>query len=353
MSSIEEAREQGGKDRLQCFEKCRRILTDRYLHDTVLANRNSIVDFLDKSLRRGSTQNRVATCSLISLLCIQLGRKESTEIFTLLKPHLVSILHDLTCAPSLRSCTASTLGISCFIGAETQDDIRDCVEALQRVFSQKVPDETATHVVFSSSLISWSLLFGLLNFETASYFQIDDVIRSLCHIIERGDLSLRITAGETVSLLYELVDDIGDHGPAIEAYELLRNLSNESGHQKGKREKRVQKSYFREIVKFIEDGCLPDKEIGFGAESLVLSSWNYIVKYKALKETLGSGMNEHLQSNPLLRDVFGLGERVCEGDTEEKTDKREKEWTNAANVKARKKNRNKERDDKLADLYEL
>lgn len=76
----------------------------------------------------------------------------------------------------------------------------------------------------------------------------------ICKLLELGGLNLRIAAGETVALMYELgrQSDVFFSGPVHKLYDLLRELANESGRHKGKREKRQQKSSFRDIWKSVE-----------------------------------------------------------------------------------------------------
>ena len=86
-------------------------------------------------------------------------------------------------------------------------------------------------------------------------FFIHRCIGIICKILERGDLNLRIAAGETVALVFELAREMDyslRSGPINNLYGMLRDLANESGRHKGKREKRQQKSSFRDILKSVE-----------------------------------------------------------------------------------------------------
>lgn len=81
----------------------------------------------------------------------------------------------------------------------------------------------------------------------------------MCKLLEFGSLNLRIAAGETVALVYELAynNRVSLQGAINTLYSLLRELANESGRHKGKREKKQQKSSFRDILKSIEVRCVP------------------------------------------------------------------------------------------------
>ena len=132
----------------------------------------------------------------------------------------------------------------------------------------------------------------------------------MCKLLELGDLGLRIAAGETVALVYELAcqSDVSLQGPVHNLYALLRDFANESGRHKGKREKRQQKSSFRDFLKsvevsvfvsiyicdvvvntrivlvkflffllFFKNGCSPDETIKFGLEYIQMTSWTWLV----------------------------------------------------------------------------
>ena len=76
----------------------------------------------------------------------------------------------------------------------------------------------------------------------------------MCKILELGDLNLRIATGETLALVYELAREanVKFQGPVSTLYSLLRDLANESGRHKGKREKKQQKASFRDFLKSVE-----------------------------------------------------------------------------------------------------
>ena len=78
----------------------------------------------------------------------------------------------------------------------------------------------------------------------------------MCKLLELGSLNLRIAAGETTALVYEVArqNRVSLQGPINNLYSLLRELANESGRHKGKREKKQQKSSFRDILKSVEVG---------------------------------------------------------------------------------------------------
>ena len=73
-------------------------------------------------------------------------------------------------------------------------------------------------------------------------------------LLENGDLSLRISTGEVIALIYEIGRDIDDtfDGYVDGLYDLLKELATDSSKYRAKREKKQQRSTFRDILKTVE-----------------------------------------------------------------------------------------------------
>lgn len=55
---------------------------------------------------------------------------------------------------------------------------------------------------------------------------------------------------------------------------------------------------------------MPELQIKFGQECLILDSWVRRKQYDSLCYILGPGINIHLSENDLLRDIFQLGSKI-------------------------------------------
>lgn len=355
LENIEGARQKSAKSRQTCLAEVKKALCRRYMNDIILSRKETILDIVEKLLKKGQKEDRVLSSNIACALCIQLGEGESLRVFTTLKPILITIINDDTVAPSARGSAALALGLSCFIGAEETEDTAQCLSALKSAFSKKIPSEASHHVSFTHALLAWGLLLTVAS-ESVVQEQMEGCISIICKVLENGDLNLRIAAGETVALMFELsreMDYTLATGPINNLYSILRDLANESGRHKGKREKRQQKSSFRDILKSVENGQVPDEVIKFGSEFIRMTSWTWLCRYNRFKEALGSGTNIHLASNMLLREIFGLGIPVAKDLKESKTGKYERQWLNQATNKVRHLSRNQKRDHKHADTNDI
>ncbi|XP_012561039.1 interferon-related developmental regulator 2 isoform X1 [Hydra vulgaris] len=351
LDSIEGAREKSAKVRQVSLMEIKNGLCQRYLYDFLLSRKDSLLDLVEKLLKKGQPEDCIISSDISSILCIQLGVADASHIFTTLKSIFINILGDESASPLVRASAASALGIVCFIGCEEPEDTVVCLNALKTSFMKKIPADTSHHVPIANSLLSWSLLLTVVPSSVVEE-NISSCISVMCRILELGDLNLRIAAGETLALIYELARDsnIRFQGPVPTLYSLLRDLANESGRHKGKREKKQQKASFRDFLKSIERGVNPTETINFGGEYLEMSSWIWVRRYNAFKDALGCGINIHLKYNSLLREIFDLGLPITNQIKLSKNEKYERQLINEACSKDRTLARGLKRDNKRSGL---
>ena len=89
--------------------------------------------------------------------------------------------------------------------------------------------------------------------------------------------------------------------------EILRNLANDSSKHRSKKDKKQQRSSFRDVLRTIEEGDFETQAVKFASESLYLDNWSRRKQYQTFCDLLGTGMNAHLSENEFLRDIFDLG----------------------------------------------
>jgi hypothetical protein len=211
------------------------------------------------------------------------------------------------------------------------------------------PTVTALHC---AALSSWTLLLSI-----APPSRVPKLVNShLCKLpslLHSEDVNLRIEAGESIAMLYELArehDEDFDMDNVDELLVTLRALATDGNKYRAKKDRRQQRSSFRDIIRTIEENDIPHDIIKFGPEILELDGWVRKRQYVAFREVLGSGTNIHLQENLLLRDIFGLGAPIIiSGPGAPKRATRiERHHYNSQAFKARTKVRSKQRDKRTA-----
>lgn len=353
-SHVDGISQKSAKGRMDSLQSLKAILSQKYLFNFVLQNKMTLSDCLERSLKKGKgdEQSVAAICGI--LILIQLGASdEREEIFRSFCPLLKVIFSDASSSSSVRSACAEALGLCAFIAAEEYKDIQDVMTSLENVFKQTYikcalncsPDVSAIH---NSALAAWTLLLSILPDNL-----VQDIVEThlckLSEVLTSTDMDLRITAGEAVALLYEKSREVDEdfEGEGFDNLCLsLKALSTECNKYRAKKDRRQQKSSFREILSAVDSGDFSKQRIKVNAyDTVIIDSWTRKTHYNALCHVLGSGMNIHLQENDLLRDVFNLGPSVSlDSLPASKSSKSERHMIHDAAFKARTKCRKKMRD---------
>lgn len=352
--------DKSAKTRQGALEGLRLALAARLLPDFLLQRSLTLADALERCLRKGKGEEQALAAALGGLLCVQLGPgPQGEELFQGLQPLLVSVLTDPAASPAARLHCASALGLGCYVAAADVQDLLSCLACLEGVFSRPCSAGGSAapanlHGLFSAALQAWALLLTICPSSHLSRL-LDRQLPRLHQLLSSETVNLRIAAGETIALLFELARDLEEDLTYADMDALcgtLRTLATDGNKHRAKADRRRQRATFRAVLHCVEGGDCEEETVRFGLEALYVDSWARRRVYAAFKDTLGSGLHHHLQNNELLRDVFGLGPplvldaaalRAC------KVSRFEKHLYNAAACKARTKARSRVRD-KRADV---
>uniref|UniRef100_A0A3P9MI78 Interferon-related developmental regulator 2 n=1 Tax=Oryzias latipes TaxID=8090 RepID=A0A3P9MI78_ORYLA len=360
---IDNLTDKSTKTRLAALESLRQAFSSRVLYDFLTERRLTVSDCLERSLKKGSSEEQASAATLFILLCIQLGGgDEAEEGFKMLRPILTTILMDNSASMAARQSCARALGMCCYVStAEEGEDLCKSLSLLEGIFMSSYPNREGTlptpkpgsSGLHTAAIQAWSLLVTLCPASKLSAL-LDFHLPKLKACLQSSDVNYRIAVGETLALLVELGRDIDEEFEVEDSEGLcegLKSLATDGNKHRAKNDRRKQRSIFREVLHYIENEDFTEEKIRFGVESVYIDSWMRRRIYDAFKEILESGVRHHLQFNPLLRDIFGLGPPLILDATikANKISRFEKHLFNAAAFKARTKQRNKVRD-KRADV---
>uniref|UniRef100_A0A8C7LC56 Interferon-related developmental regulator 2 n=1 Tax=Oncorhynchus kisutch TaxID=8019 RepID=A0A8C7LC56_ONCKI len=358
---IDNLMDKSAKTRLAALESLRGAFSSRLLCDFLTERRLTISDCLERSLRKGGGEEQAAAATVCAQLCVQLGGgDESEEGFKILRPVLSAIVIDGCASVAARQSCASALGMCCYVSAaEDGEDLVKSMSHLESVFTTSYPNfegtlptpKAGTPGLHSAALHAWALLVTLCPASRLTVL-LDIHLLKLQACLESSDVNYRIAVGETIALLVELGRDIDrEFEDSDMLCECLKGLATDGNKHRAKNDRRKQRSIFREVLHYIENEDFTEEKIRFGVEGIYIDSWMRRRVYDAFKEVLESGVRHHLQFNPLLRDIFGLGPPLILDSSVKasKISRFEKHLFNSAAFKARTKLRNKVRD-KRADV---
>ncbi|XP_055793990.1 interferon-related developmental regulator 1-like [Salvelinus fontinalis] len=358
---IDSTVDKSAKTRQGALDGLKAAMATRILYEFISDRRMTITDSIERCLKKGKGQEQCAAASLACLLCIQLGSGvESEEVFKTLKPIFKNILLDGAANIQTRQACATSLGLCTLVVEDDILDVYATMATFESLFMRSYVKEDGsrpslnpqTTVLHTNALLSWALLLTIC---TGS--QVKAVTRKhlpkLPRLLENDDVNMRIAAGETIALLFELARDMD---PAFEyddwepLCEKLNSLATDCNKHRAKTDKRKQRSVFRDVLKAVEERDFQTETIRFSTERMTIDSWVRKRTYDAFREFVGSGMNYHLQANEFIRDVFELGPPMLVDAATLKSMKIsrfERHLHNAAAFKARTKARNKFRDKRV------
>ncbi|XP_077987374.1 interferon-related developmental regulator 1-like isoform X2 [Glandiceps talaboti] len=360
---IDGTTQKSAKGRQVCLEGIQQALCRRYIYDFVVDRKATLADCFERCLKKGKGEEQSLAAIDAILLCCQLGAGEDSEgIFNELKPILTTILQDKNAGAKARANCSTALGLCCFIAAGDMLVVIEIMNLLESTFKAsylKGDGSSPSHspnisAIHTAALSAWTLL---LSISPQSHIQamIPTHLPKLAELLRSDDVNLRIAAGEAIALFYELSRERDENfeGEDIDTLKVtLKELATDSNKYRAKKDRRQQRSSFRDILRTVEDNDVPYELIKFGSEALELDSWIKRRQYGALREVIGAGMNLHLKQNELMREIFGLGAPLTVADTKAlKLSKYERHMYNSAAFKARTLTRGKQRDTKQISTY--
>lgn len=356
---IDNVTDKSAKTRITALGSLRLGLSSQVLGDFLTERRVTLTDALERCLKKGKDEEQSLAATVLSLLCIQLGSgSEGEEVFHCLKPILISILTDSSAGMTARQSCTTALGQCCFIAAADVEDLVSCLSVLEGILTLLYSENNGTppsqQGLVCCAIQSWALLLTIC---PASRIQktLESHLALLTGALACENVNLRIAAGESLALLYELARDLDEDFFSEDTDSLcvtLKQLATDSNKYRAKTERRKQRSIFRDVLHYIESSECQDETIKFGLEVMYVDSWARRRMYSSFKEALGSGVRHHLQHNEVLRDIFSLGPPLvldAAAIKASKISRVEKHMFNSAAFKARTKARNRVRD-KRADV---
>ncbi|XP_059474694.1 interferon-related developmental regulator 2 isoform X2 [Neocloeon triangulifer] len=345
LECVERLSEKSAQVRTQALQAMAAALSKKYLPDFIFDRYVTLIEAIRSSLRRGRGPEQAAAALLAPLLCVSLGPcEQSEEVAATLSTVLHQVAGDNSASPQARAKCCWALAVLSFLTEMEPAAAYASERLLIDIFSGSylkgdghtpniAPEVAALH---AAALSGWTLLAtvdGCQGLEMVGQDHLADMLGS-------GHLDVRVAAGEALAVLHE----IKPLESPEQVCELLAALATDSSHFRAKKERKAQRSSFREILAFIEEGRAPELKIRFGTEALELDTWASRKHYEAFCQVLGSGLNLHLAQNELLRQVFALGAPLTAADPTQKATKLERHLVNAAAFKARTISRAKHRD---------
>ncbi|XP_055833247.1 uncharacterized protein LOC129902189 isoform X2 [Solanum dulcamara] len=288
------------------------------------------------SIKRGSSKEIALASHVIGLLALTAGPGDKAhdilkESQTLISEAALKSRSDNSKISSLLEC----LAIITFVGGEEPEETEKSMRCMWLVINPKLGPNVATAkpspAMITVVVSSWSFLLTTMDGWTLDPKSWQGSISYFSTLLDKEDRSVRIAAGETLALVFEIgslekfsgeskgssdssTDEANKsrellHIQGLKAKVLnqVRTLSAEAGGKgSAKKDLNNQRNTFRDILEFLEDGYSPEASAKIGGLSFSTSTWAHLIQLNFLKHFLGGGFVKHMQENEFLHDVFGF-----------------------------------------------
>jgi len=358
--AIDQAGQKSAGGRVKALEALCAGFLKRYCPEFTEGQQMTVCDVVQRSLKKGKGLEVVAGARLGVLLALQL--QDSEEVYKELRTLMTQIVNDKTASCSIRAAVVNSLAGLCFLGGGEIAEVVNTMDTLEAIFSASFLKKDGTlptpsadqQALHCAALASWGLLLTLLSSGDV-YRVANKQVQNLAGLLGSSDVDLRIVAGETIALVLEFAYDYDSEfepDGLMDLISILKQLATDSSKSKSKKDRKEQRSSFRDILKGVEIGDSPSENIKFGREMVILDSWYKKLQYEWFCKVLGSGMNLHLSSNYMLREIFELGDPLPIFDVgpNNKLSKGERNAANQLAFKMRTQSRGKNRDKRSAVL---
>ena len=281
--ALELATQKSAGGRVKALESICSAFQKRYCPDFIENQQMTTCDLVERSLKKGKTSEAEAGAKLGSLLSLQL--EDCEEVFKQLKPLLVQILSDKTASPATRAAVAQTLATTCFLGGGDIAEVVSIMTSLETVISPAFtrPDQPAEISALQATAVSgWSLLLSLLSPGDAHRLANSNITK-FSGLLLSSDVDLRITGGEAIALVLEFAYQYDEEflpDGLDSLIESLKQLATDSTKSRSKKDRKEQRSSFRDILRTVEDAEPPNEKVKFGQEVLYLDSWDRKLQYE-------------------------------------------------------------------------
>jgi len=369
--TIDLATQKSANGRVEALNGLCRAFGKKLIPEFVDNRRLTIQDIIEKALKRGKSNEQAAAANLATALCIQL-RGEADDMYRDIKPILVTIMTDKSASSLARISVANALGHLCFLAAPAIAEVVSVMESFEQIFATLHSGGPDLLALCTAALSSWTLLATVLPLSRVHDLLIQHA-ELFGRLLDAPDVDLRIATGEAIAVLYEYVVDTDDGGgsdgedgalegsedPTREELERvmgdlapkLKQLSTDSQKFRSKKDRKEQKSSFRDILRTVEEGEGYYEKVAINKrEKLEIQSWAMKKQYEMVCKALASGTNLHLTENELIRDVFEMGAPMPSLSSMQtsKPSKHERQFANQQAFKWRTQTRGKHRDKRSA-----
>ncbi|KAJ8762437.1 hypothetical protein K2173_007876 [Erythroxylum novogranatense] len=282
------------------------------------------------SIKKGSAKEVALASKVIGLLALTVGCGDNAH--EILEQSVTPISQALKSgSESSKVALLECLAIVTFVGGIDPAETEQSMNIIwQFVHPKLVPNVVAVKpsaAVIAAGVSSWAFLLTSLDGWKRNPKDWQESISYLSSLLDKNDRSVRMAAGESLALIFEMgsLEEFAagancsadssvqegnkgfSHVVGLRSKILnqVRNLSAEAGGKGStKKDLNSQRNLFKDILEFLEDGYYPENSMKIGGDTLQTAKWYKLIQLNFFKHYLGGGFVKHMLGNEFLHDVL-------------------------------------------------
>lgn len=163
LQAIENATEKSVQIRVNALLAMSDILSQRFLPDFVENRKITIIDIIERSIRRGKGDEQATAVQLVPMLVFQLGSSGDVVLKALGELLMTTTLNKAVSYNARAKC-CTALGLLNYLGGEAIADVIELMQTLESIFrggyEKSDPEASVLHC---AALSAWGLLLTLLS----------------------------------------------------------------------------------------------------------------------------------------------------------------------------------------------
>ncbi|KAL4720329.1 hypothetical protein ACJJTC_018525 [Scirpophaga incertulas] len=355
--------------RASSFTALHVALQRRFVGELLTNQRATLADHVTRALRRGRDAERRAAAALAPLLALQIGEDGYEDFLAEVRPVLTATAVDRSASIETRTEVCSSLAVLCYLLEEDITEIIEIMKMYETIFSGsylkgdgsvKVSGAAVEEgVLHAAALDGWALLLALLEAPLAAHTLRTGPpsLHRLADLLAAHSIEVRVAGGGALCVAYEQVVAAGEAegeagsqllAAAEAARPRLQQLARESHKYRAKRDRKVQRATFRDILQYFDEEEVEPMGVRVGAEQVWCSGWGARAAYGALAGALGGGLAALLPHAAPLRHALRLPRAPPQAAP--RPPRLQRHLQNSAASKARTLARNKSRDKRCVAL---
>lgn len=288
--------------------------------DIIVDSKDSITDALSQLFRRGISSEKEGGIAIevYVVLCLYLGANEQKFLDTF-QPFLINI--STRCQyEHLRSSAIMAISFSHLVCSNLIDD--KVVSFVEDVLCKESEALEVSQLLQSSAALAWCLLSTAIPRQNIIDRSRDRVFEEIVKLLVTGTVDVKIIAGLCLAYLWE-VAGVDEETAGLEPYQIglilstngdlvqqaldeIIRVSKDCSKRVSKKDRKEQRTAFREVQAWIINGEAPEDTIHFQGAMVECNSFAKLILVDAIRGALGDGFTAAIRLFPVVRELLEI-----------------------------------------------